>query len=171
MSHPSPFGQYHYHHWSNCIHDGPTTTIPAACIDLGDDCSENALTWALNDGWADTADFGGMVGIAKDGHPIYGPYNEDGELWTCDDHDICNGRFFDNGTYGYVSTMVHPYVLGCWGPAAYQSYSQTCSEGACGDSSTTDSVTNDTTTDEDTSSSAFAIKASIISICAIAILF
>jgi hypothetical protein len=117
LSHPSPFGQYHYHSWSNCIHNGSKTTIPGKCID-NSGCVDNALEWGRMDGWADTyGNFGGIVGVAKDGHPIYGPYNENGEVWTCDDHDICNGRFFENGSYGYVSTMTHPYVLGCWGPA------------------------------------------------------
>ena len=34
------------------------------------------------------------IGIALDGHVIFGPYNSNGELWRCDDHDVCNGRFF-----------------------------------------------------------------------------
>ena len=36
------------------------------------------------------------VGLAKDGHIIVGPYNSDGELWSCSDHDICNGVFLDD---------------------------------------------------------------------------
>ena len=59
-----------------------------------------------------------IIGIALDGHVIYGPYNADHELWSCDDHDICNGRFFadmDN-SYAYVVTQTHPYTVGCWGP-------------------------------------------------------
>lgn len=59
-----------------------------------------------------------IIGIALDGHVIYGPYNEDHELWTCDDHDICNGRFFTDmdNSYAYIVTQTHPYVIGCWGP-------------------------------------------------------
>lgn len=39
------------------------------------------------------SNYGGMIGIAKDGHVIYGPYNKDGELWGCTDTDYCNGFF------------------------------------------------------------------------------
>ena len=47
-----------------------------------------------------------IVGLAKDGHAIYGPYNADDELWDCEDHDICNGRYFSemDGSYAYVMT-------------------------------------------------------------------
>ena len=66
-----------------------------------------------------------IIGIALDGHVIYGPYNADHELWTCDDHDICNGRFFPDmdNSYAYVVTQTHPYTVGCWGPGPNQSYS------------------------------------------------
>ena len=73
-----------------------------------------------------------MIGLAKDGHVIYGPYNSDGELWTCEDTDICNGFFLDDGSYGYGSTGHFPYTVGCWGPgpnAAEEAVS--CSERAC----------------------------------------
>ena len=39
------------------------------------------------------SNYGGMIGLAKDGHVIYGPYNKDGELWGCTDTDYCNGFF------------------------------------------------------------------------------
>lgn len=87
----------------------------------------------MTNGWATTTDWGGMVGIAKDGHPIYGPYNASGEAWTCSERDVCNGVFFSDTNYGYAATKTHPYVLGCWGPAASQTYAQTCSKYACGD--------------------------------------
>ena len=73
-----------------------------------------------------TTNFKGLriIGIAKDGHVIYGPYNQDEELWDCDDHDICNGRYFSemDGSYAYVATATHPYILGCFGPAPEQLY-------------------------------------------------
>ena len=70
-----------------------------------------------------------IVGVAVDGHVIYGPYNENHELWTCEDHDICNGRFFEDmdNSYAYVITSTHPYVPACWGPAPRQIYKQKCS--------------------------------------------
>ena len=58
------------------------------------------------------------MGIAKDGHLILGPYNEDGELWSCSEYDACNGTFLSDGSYAYVSTTTFPYTVGCFGPAA-----------------------------------------------------
>jgi hypothetical protein len=44
------------------------------------------------------------VGLAKDGRIIYGPYNQDSNLWKCKDIDMCNGRLLDDGSYGYLAT-------------------------------------------------------------------
>ena len=58
------------------------------------------------------------VGLAKDGHVIWGPYNiNNGKAkpWTGCDVDICNGAYV-NGNYGYASTLFHPWLVGCWGP-------------------------------------------------------
>lgn len=59
------------------------------------------------------------IGMAIDGHVIWGPYNIDQDLirsWDPCDLDICNG-FRINGSYGYAATMFHPYLVGCWGPS------------------------------------------------------
>ena len=63
-----------------------------------------------------------------------GTYNADGELWTCEDHDICNGTFID-GNYVYLSTTTFPYILGCFGPGTAQEYAVTCSSSSCPESS------------------------------------
>ena len=55
------------------------------------------------------------MGLAKDCHMMLGPYNKEGNLWSCEEKDICNGVFID-GSYAYVSTTGFPYTLGCWGP-------------------------------------------------------
>jgi len=70
--------------------------------------------------WTTTTNYGGIFGIAKDGHLIFGPYNENGELWSCDDVDFCNGFFLPDTSYGYASTTFFPYTVGCWGPAVSQ---------------------------------------------------
>ena len=57
-----------------------------------------------------------VLGVAWDGHAIYGPYDDAGNLWQPCDVDVCNGRFFGN-IYAYVATSFHPYFVGCWGPA------------------------------------------------------
>ena len=56
--------------------------------------------------------------MAKDGHIIVGPYNEDGELWECIERDLCNGVFLSDNSYAYAMTWTYPYVVGCWGPGA-----------------------------------------------------
>ena len=77
--------------------------------------------------------YGTPIGLAKDGHIIIGPYNKDGELFECDDHDVCNGVFLSDNSYAYVTTQRFPYVVGCWGPGPQQTYavSSTCSSQGC----------------------------------------
>ena len=60
------------------------------------------------------------VGVARDGHLIYGPYQKNGMLWQPCDVDVCNGRII-NGQYAYVMTTFHPYTIGCWGPGQQHS--------------------------------------------------
>ena len=44
-----------------------------------------------------------IAGIARDGHLVKGPYNIRGETWKCSDYDACNGRFFEDGSYAYIT--------------------------------------------------------------------
>lgn len=55
------------------------------------------------------------IGLAKDGHIIYGPYTSAGTLVADCDVDVCNGAWI-NGVYGYYATPFHPYFVGCFGP-------------------------------------------------------
>ena len=107
-------------------------------------CKNAPMTWAIDNGYADSNIYGtnaNIVGVAKDGHMIWGPYDENGELWDCDDHDICNGAFID-GNYVYLSTTTFPYVLGCFGPGPTQTNQADCTSGGCGSSgSSTDAAT------------------------------
>lgn len=79
----------------------------------------------------DASTNGKIIGIAKDGHVIYGPKDSNGDQWTCDDMDFCNGKVFDDGHYAYLSTLTFPYTVGCWGPAASLKYAPTCSTNVC----------------------------------------
>lgn len=60
-----------------------------------------------------------VIGIAKDGHLIYGPFKSDGSLWQPCDVDICNG-VIEGTSYNYVATLFFPYTVGCWGPGNKQ---------------------------------------------------
>lgn len=91
--------------------------MPNICSET--DCTDGPVSWALK-AYTSTSNYGGDVGLARDGHVIKGPYNAAGELWGCDDHDICNGAFLSDGSYAYVTTTTFPYTVGCWGPANSQ---------------------------------------------------
>ena len=67
-----------------------------------------------------------VIGIGKNGHPIYSPYKNDGSTWSSCDVDDCNGREID-GSYAYVTTFFHPYTIGCFGPASSTSSKVSCS--------------------------------------------
>lgn len=93
------------------------------------DYSYQYTDWSTSDGT-----YGTFYGLAFDGHVIYGPYNSNGELWSCDDVDVCNGFFLDDGAYGYAATTFYPYLVGCWGPGPAINYNAGCSTTSCGDS-------------------------------------
>lgn len=136
LSHASPnnYAQ-HAHSISPCACDscsGSTTTKPGACNDAGKDCLPSDYS-SMYEGWT-TSDgtYGGFYGLAKDGHVIYGPFNADGDLWACEDVDMCNGFFLSSGDYAYASTTFFPYIVGCWGPASSDhTYLPTCTTNGC----------------------------------------
>lgn len=127
--------QLHYHSLGLCMKPSDYTSktvVPTLCKDEDDDnCTDDPFKWALAS-WTNTDNHGGDVGLARDGHVIKGPYNTDGELWACDEHDICNGVFLSDGSYAYVATETFPYIVGCWGPAHEQNNRASCSNKTCG---------------------------------------
>src|SRR6202020_871258 len=67
-----------------------------------------------------------VIGVAKDGHVIYGPYLSSNTRVTSG-FDICNGMFYDSiGNYAYFATSTYPYLVGCFGPGNYPSFSPNC---------------------------------------------
>lgn len=134
LMHASPTGQEHYHSLSPCARPGAntsTTVKPGLCQSTSD-CINDGHTFSRI-GWStDDGTYGGIYGIARDGHVIYGPWNANGELWACEDHDVCNGFFLADNSYGYASTATFPYVVGCWGPGPVQEHGTGCSNSDCG---------------------------------------
>ena len=114
----SDSGMYHYHGISPCINaDFLAGKTMDACEDTPD-CALSITDWAISG-------FAGMqtqtvIGIGKDGHVLYGPYDDSGQLWTTGDVDACNGAWSaDKSDYFYVGTRWHPYLVGCLGPANF----------------------------------------------------
>lgn len=117
---------YRYHMFSPCIYDVGIKQTASPCNSAEfpgcqKDVREHALSYIPAQLQTKLP-----VGIAKDGRIIYGPFKTDGTLWQPCDVDVCNGRR-DGNYYYYVSTMFHPYFVGCWGPGNSPSVSQSCS--------------------------------------------
>ena len=139
LSHPTPTSDFHYHYWSPCLKKDKgfwsNTEAPPLCRDT-DFCVDYPGGFTRNfakagqdkaytpDNWDD------VIGIAKDGHMIIGPYKENGEIWGCD-RDVCNGAFVE-GSYVYVGSDQFPYNLGCWGPGPDPLYQPSCTNSGCG---------------------------------------
>ena len=83
--HPSPPPQnaYHYHSYSPCVQ------MPI--------CGEPSTIW----------------GVAIDGIPIYGPWDEDGRQLTKADLDECGGKTDTTGRYKYHMTVDPDYSISC----------------------------------------------------------
>ena len=82
--HPDPAGNYHYHSHSTC--------------NRMEVCGEPSL----------------IFGVALDGIPIYGPFDENGKQLVQTDLDECGGRVDRNGRYKYHITADPPYLLNCF---------------------------------------------------------
>ncbi|CDW77974.1 UNKNOWN [Stylonychia lemnae] len=119
-------GYYHYYAWSPCIlPSGPSRNSDSDSCNLIPACKDDALAYSLS--FMKNQEKTIMViGVARDGHSILGPYRKDGMLWQPCDVDLCNGLEIA-GIYYYVTTMFHPYTVGCWGPGPKKTVSQECS--------------------------------------------
>ena len=105
----------------------PTIQAPDLCQD-SELCQRNHLSFSFSPSFKDEFNYGGFIGLARDGHLVYGPYNESGELWTCSEYDMCNGTFLDDGSYAYISKSEAPFALKCWGPSEKSS---SCPDYSC----------------------------------------
>jgi hypothetical protein len=103
---------YHYYTMSPCIFDGSLKSLPNAYACSDDStCKKDKLNYILK---ARTSQKTLLpVGIARDGHKIYGPYDANGATWNACDVDMCNGLEI-NGEYAYVMTTFFPYTVGCF---------------------------------------------------------
>ncbi len=120
LAHPQDAGVYHYHVFAPCVVSADTyAATPLACAESAD-CTDDVLAYG-EDAYANYQSIT-PIGVAKDGRIIYGPYNDDGELVSSCDVDVCNGATI-NGNYGYFATNFHPYVPACFGPGNSPTFS------------------------------------------------
>lgn len=126
----SKSGMYHYHELSPCINKDFLQSVSnevginggnAACEDtVCGNCNEiTCMTnWKLK-GY-ETWDPKKPVGMSKDGHVMYGPYDNARNLWKPGVVDPCNGSWSDDEEeFFYVNTRWHPYLVGCMGSSTF----------------------------------------------------
>jgi hypothetical protein len=123
LAHPQSAGVYHYHMASGCAVSPPSGNISTCAATPA--CAADIASYSLTL-FPSSAKKLTVIGIAKDGHVIYGPYSTSRQLITSG-FDICNGMFYDTlGNYAYFSTTKFPYITGCFGPGNYPSFGPTC---------------------------------------------
>jgi len=122
--------QYHYHIPPQCLlqamgvttpdntewwidYQNPTTAIARSTGGIKSirDYSEMAAQWPAN------ASASPVIGFARDGYPIFGPYDENEDLQRGMDYggdlDECNGKMNSAGSYGYYLTVDPPFAPPC----------------------------------------------------------
>lgn len=125
LSHPQASGVYHYHIGSHCAVSPPSGNLSSCGNANENNCLSDVAAFMISK-WPSSAKKLTVIGIANDGHVIYGPYLNNGQLITSG-LDICNGMFYDSsGNYAYFATTKFPYITGCFGPSNYPSFGPNC---------------------------------------------
>lgn len=114
---------YHYYSFSPCMTTSSQQLSHQSQACTGFQNCGTATSSYMTSGVQKTLQ---AVGIALDGHIIYGPWKDNTNLWGYCDVDVCNGLEV-NGAYGYAMTTFHPYTIGCWGPGNKSALQQSCS--------------------------------------------
>lgn len=89
IGHPGGNGIYHYHLMSPCLPDPDDTTYAGEMCTPMNGCTDDIFGWAL--GGYSNSKSQLLYGISVDGHPLFGPYDDSGELRSCGNLDACNG--------------------------------------------------------------------------------
>ncbi len=121
LAHCQAGGVYHYHIGSGCMVNPPNGSITACAATSCISNIANYSTYGFYNYQTMT-----VIGVAKDGHVIYGPYLSANTRVTSG-FDVCNGMFYDSiGNYAYFATSTYPYLVGCFGPGNYPSFGPNC---------------------------------------------
>lgn len=131
LGHPDDMGIYHYHIMSPCLFNTNASYTSQICNTNYTACYNDIKGFALA-GFSNEKALT-VIGITKDGHPFFGPYDASGNEFNCSSLDACNGMTASNGSYAYYATNTFPYGPGgCWGPSVTPSpYSASCTSNAC----------------------------------------
>ncbi|CAF1335310.1 unnamed protein product [Adineta steineri] len=122
LAHCQTAGIYHYHIATGCQVNPPTGNI-TSCAAVSA-CNSNIATYSISS--FSSYQTKTVIGVARDGHVIYGPYLSSGTRVTTG-FDVCNGMFYDSiGNYAYFATSTYPYIVGCFGPGNYPSFGPNC---------------------------------------------
>ncbi|CAF1039341.1 unnamed protein product [Adineta steineri] len=122
LAHCQTAGIYHYHIATGCQVNPPTGNI-SSCAAVSA-CNSNIATYSISS--FSSYQTKTVIGVARDGHVIYGPYLSSGTRVTTG-FDVCNGMFYDSiGNYAYFATSTYPYLVGCFGPGSYSSFGPNC---------------------------------------------
>ncbi|CAF1279025.1 unnamed protein product [Didymodactylos carnosus] len=126
LAHCQTAGIYHYHIASSCVLNPPTGSISSCAGTTA--CNGLIANYSIS-GFASYQTMT-VLGVARDGHVVYGPYLSAGTRVTSG-FDVCNGMFYDSiGNYAYFATSTYPYLTGCFGPGNYPSFGPNCSSNA-----------------------------------------
>jgi hypothetical protein len=88
LSHAAPMtGDYHYHSMSPCVLSSNYPVGPVTICSSNADCALGASAQMVN-GLTNYHNLT-VVGVGRDGHLIYGPFNSTGQRVT--NLDVCNG--------------------------------------------------------------------------------
>jgi len=122
LAHCQTAGIYHYHIGSGCMVNPPNGSI-TACARTSS-CNSTIANYSIS-GFANYQKQT-VIGVAKDGHVIYGPYLSANTRVTSG-FDVFNVMFYDSiDNYAYFTTSTYPYLAGWFGPGNYPSVGPYC---------------------------------------------
>ena len=117
LAHPMQLGIFHYHTPSPCVANREHYESMLGWGYKGDIVERLEEAYSTANGWG----YRTPIGISKDGRPMYSMfYNNEQQYDPCE-VDVCNGLEID-GHYSYVSTLFHPFFMGCYGPGKFSDY-------------------------------------------------
>lgn len=110
--------QYHYHIPPKCVLESHGISFAEEHTWWINDAGTEVRSYAeMKEQFLETGPPSPIVGMARDGFPIFGLYDENGRLQHGADYggslDECNGKVDSLGNYGYYITVDPPFAPPC----------------------------------------------------------